>query len=94
MYSSSFITRYGFLISSIKGIVLTRMFFQMVDRVWYKWQQENSKNKNAFEGGSISVQVDPTVPITGGPPMLSVRSSPFQPLCARSDRADRFTDEL
>jgi len=66
----------------------------MVDRVWYQWQQEDSKNKNAFEGGSISVQVDPTVPITGGPPMLSVRSDPFQQLCTRSDCADRFTDEL
>ena len=53
----------------------------MVDRVWYEWQQKSSSNKKAFEGGSVSVQVDPTVPITGGPPMLSVRGNPFHLLC-------------
>jgi hypothetical protein len=50
----------------------------MVDRVWYQWQIEDSKNKDAFAGGSVSIQVDPTVPITGGPPLLSVCGNLFQ----------------
>jgi len=46
----------------------------MVDRVWWTWQNEDPSNKDAFAGGSISIQVDPTVPITGGPPALSTAS--------------------
>lgn len=61
-----------------QGYGVNAHVFQMVDRVWYEWQKEDSKNKNAFEGGSVSVQVDPTVPITGGPPMLSVRGNSLQ----------------
>ena len=50
----------------------------MIDKLWYDWQKLSPKNKNAFAGGSISVQVDPTQQAeypTGAPPFLNVRSS-------------------
>jgi len=46
----------------------------MIDKVWYEWQLRSPSNKNAFEGGSVSVQVDPTVPPNGGPPFLNLSS--------------------
>lgn len=49
--------------------------FQMIDKIWYEWQLRDSKNKNAFQGGTVSIQVDATAPITGGPPFLNVRET-------------------
>lgn len=60
----------------------------MIDKVWYEWQLRDSSNKNAFAGGSISRQVDPTVPITGGPPMLNVCGNHFQLVYACSNGTD------
>ena len=51
----------------------------MVDKIWYDWQNRNSSNKNAFAGGSISAQVDPTQASTfptGAAPFLNVRGNP------------------
>jgi len=56
------------------------MFFlhhAMIDKVWYDWQRRDSSNKNAYGGGSISAQVDPTQAATyptGAPPFLSLDS--------------------
>jgi len=56
------------------------MFFlhhAMVDKIWYDWQNRNSSNKNAFAGGSISAQVDPTQASTfptGAAPFLNLSS--------------------
>ena len=50
----------------------------MIDKIWYDWQHKDPKNKNAFGGGSISSQVDPTQAAeypTGAPPFLNVRRS-------------------
>ena len=47
----------------------------MIDKIWYEWQLRDSSNKNAFGGGTISVQVDPTQGVaypTGAPPFLNV----------------------
>jgi len=53
----------------------------MIDKVWYDWQHRDKKNKNAFGGGSVSWQVDPSLSLsqypTGGPPWLNVRGKPF-----------------
>ena len=57
----------------------------MVDKIWYDWQLRDSSNTNAFGGGSISTQVNSSVPATGGPPMLDVCDSPFQLLRTCSD---------
>ncbi|KAF9647444.1 Di-copper centre-containing protein [Thelephora ganbajun] len=49
----------------------------MVDKIWYDWQHRNSSNKNAFGGGSISAQVDPSQESeypTGAPPFLNLSS--------------------
>lgn len=48
----------------------------MIDRVWYQWQIRTAGNQAAFEGGSISVQVNASEPVTGGPPELSVSGDP------------------
>ena len=50
----------------------------MIDKLWYDWQCRDPSNKNAFGGGSISAQVDPSQAAaypTGAPPLLSVRDS-------------------
>lgn len=53
---------------------------QMIDKVWTDWQNRNSSNKNAFEGGSISWQASANVSYllypTGAPPALNVRYNP------------------
>ena len=48
----------------------------MLDKMWYEWQLRDPSNKNAFAGGSFSVQVNRSVPFTGGPPLLNVRGNP------------------
>ena len=48
---------------------------QMIDKIWYEWQLRDSENKNAFEGGTVSIQVDVTAPPTGAPPFLDVRET-------------------
>jgi len=56
------------------------MFFlhhSMIDKIWYEWQLRDSSNKNAFGGGTVSVQVDPTQATTyptGAPPLLNLSS--------------------
>ena len=50
----------------------------MIDKLWYDWQNLDPSNLNAFAGGSISNQVDPTQQAeypTGAPPFLSVCNS-------------------
>ena len=51
---------------------------QGIDKMWYDWQRRDPSNKNAFGGGSVSSQVDPsqfsTYP-TGAPPLLNVRGN-------------------
>lgn len=51
----------------------------MIDKLWYDWQNLDATNKNAFEGGSVSGQVDPAQfsTLNGGPPNLSVRNYSF-----------------
>ena len=68
----------------------------MVDKIWYQWQLRSPSNKNAFSGGTISVQVDPTAPPNGGPPFLNVRSNSFWLTCTCSDGADvqQLTSEI
>ena len=61
---------------------------QMVDKVWYEWQLRTPSNKNSFAGGSISIQVDPTAPPNGAPPLLSVCDNPFRLSCTCGDGAD------
>lgn len=52
---------------------------QMVDKVWYDWQNRDPKNKNLFAGGSISWAADANVSVlqypTGAPPWLDVRGN-------------------
>ena len=51
----------------------------MIDKVWYQWQLRDSSNKNAFGGGTVSVQVDPiqgAIYPTGAPPFLNVSEAP------------------
>jgi len=56
------------------------MFFlhhAMVDKIWYDWQALSPNNTNAFGGGSVSAQVDPTQAVaypTGAPPLLTLNS--------------------
>jgi len=56
------------------------MFFlhhAMVDKVWRDWQLRDPNNTNAFGGGSVSAQVDPTQALTyptGAPPFLNLSS--------------------
>ena len=51
---------------------------QMIDKLWFQWQLRDSSNTNAFAGGSVSAQVDPsqaaTYP-TGSAPFLDVRGA-------------------
>ena len=52
---------------------------QRVDKIWYDWQHRDPSNKNAFGGGSVSAQVDPSQQLTyptGAPPFLNVRGNP------------------
>ena len=52
---------------------------QMIDKIWYDWQRRDPSNKNAFGGGSISGQVDPSQVLTyptGAPPFLNVSGDP------------------
>jgi len=57
------------------------MFFlhhAMIDKIWYEWQLRSSTNKNAFGGGSISIQVDPVGAAAypnGAPPFLDTSSA-------------------
>ena len=51
----------------------------MIDKIWYEWQLRDPSNKNAFGGGTISMQVDPTIATTyptGAPPFLNVSEIP------------------
>ena len=54
----------------------------MIDRIWYLWQLRSSTNKNAFGGGSVSIQVDPVAAAAypnGAPPNLNVRDNLSNP---------------
>jgi hypothetical protein len=55
-----------------------RTVAQMVDKIWYDWQQKSTKNKYAFGGGSVTATRNYTTfrqfP-TGLPPYLSVSPS-------------------
>ena len=54
------------------------MAAQMVDKIWYDWQNKNPRNKYAYGGGSIeaiTVPGTPTLYPTGYPPYLNVSSS-------------------
>ena len=50
---------------------------QMVDKVWFDWQNKNASNKNVFAGGTVSWQASSSVLFlqypTGAPPWLNVR---------------------
>ena len=50
---------------------------QMIDKVWYDWQNRDPSNKNAFAGGSVSWPLGSsyTEYPTGGPPFLNVRGN-------------------
>ena len=58
-------------------IVLTCLPSQMVDKIWYDWQNINSANFWAYRGGATAVNEDPSVTNAtypnGSPPMLTVR---------------------
>ena len=54
----------------------------MIDKIWYDWQLQDPSNANLFAGGSVSIQVDTTVPLNGGPPYLNVRCSFSNNQCA------------
>src|ERR1700753_3640650 len=55
----------------------THTFLQMIDKVWYDWQNQDPSNKNIFAGGSISWAADSNISYsqypTGAPPLLNVR---------------------
>jgi tyrosinase len=49
----------------------------MIDKIWYDWQLRDQSNKNAYGGGSVSAQVDPSQAAaypTGAPPFLDLSS--------------------
>jgi tyrosinase len=46
----------------------------MVDRIWWKWQNANAANTNAFEGGSVQNLTYYDEFPNGGPPWLSMDS--------------------
>jgi hypothetical protein len=62
---------------------------QMVDKVWYDWQNANPENFWSFIGGSVNAHSKPGLyaqfPV-GGPPFLNV-SNGFSPLhpCVAAD---------
>ena len=61
------------------------MVAQMVDKIWYDWQQKGPRNKYAFGGGSVSAVVNSTFATfvefpTGLPPYVNV-SAPFNLRC-------------
>ncbi|KII86645.1 hypothetical protein PLICRDRAFT_30890 [Plicaturopsis crispa FD-325 SS-3] len=50
----------------------------MVDKVWYDWQNYDSANSNAFEGGSVQMLANETVYSmypNGAPPALTLNST-------------------
>lgn len=53
----------------------------MIDKLWYDWQRQDSSNKNAFGGGSISFLASSNASIiqypNGAPPWLNVRGESF-----------------
>ena len=48
--------------------------FKMVDRVWWRWQNANPNNTNAFFGGSVQNLTYYDEYPNGGPPYLSMDS--------------------
>ena len=56
-----------------------RIVTQMIDKIWYDWQQKSPKNKYSYGGGSVealaSFATFTQFP-TGLPPYLNVSSSP------------------
>ena len=68
---------------------------QMIDKVWYDWQNAHPENFWSFAGGSVSFLIQPdlseTFP-TGGPPFLNVSEGltlPAPPLCCGRLKCDK-----
>ena len=62
----------------------TRYSPQMVDKVWYDWQNAKPENFRSFGGGSVSAHSQPGLYAqfpAGGPPFLNVSNN--------SDRSTR-----
>ena len=58
---------------------LSLVFPQMIDKIWFDWQNKLPMNKFAYEGGSVAELTNFTLSTifpNGGPPFLNVSASP------------------